>query len=293
MLLKRLGRIGVGLLLLASTSAALEPGLPSKTAVYAAAARAVGSKNPDPALRNPDYLAIKFLGPRERAILPDYPMNALDLDYDAAMMQLGSRLPVMSHAFRTKALDAALLDALQNGARQVVVLGAGFDSRGYRFQSQQRDVRFIEVDSGPTQEYKKERVREILGTLPASVTYVPMDFTKNNLLDELVKGGYSERQNTFFLWEGVTFYLPESAVKDTLHFVLDHAASGSRLAFNYTRSKNPNLNNPYSLYARWGEPWLFGFPDNGAAEYVLREGLEIMSDTLSVENICIARVARK
>jgi hypothetical protein len=85
-------------------------------------------------------------------------------------MQLGDKLPVMTHAFRTKAFDAALLDAVRRGAQQVVVLGAGFDSRGYRFQSQLRGVRFIEVDSGPTQAYKKERVKEILGAAPRNVT---------------------------------------------------------------------------------------------------------------------------
>src|SRR5262245_15538433 len=149
------------LILLIATLRAIEPGLPSKTAVWAAAARAVGSKNPDPELRNPDYLAIKFLGPRERAILPDYPMEALDLDYARAMVQLGYRLPVSSHAFRTKAFDNAMLDALRSSARQVVVLGAGFDSRGYRFQARLRGVRFMEVDYPPTQEYKKRRVTEI------------------------------------------------------------------------------------------------------------------------------------
>src|SRR5262245_44064257 len=196
---------GVVILLLA-TLRAVKPGLPSKTAVWAAAARAVGSKNPDPEEGNPDYLAIKFLGPRERRILSDFPMDALDLDYDGAMAQLGTRLPVTSHAFRTKAFDAAMLDALKAGATQVVVLGAGFDSRGYRFQSQLRGVRFMEVDYPPTQEYKKRRVREILGKPPANVSYVPMDFTKDDLLHQLVKSHYSEREKTFFLWEGVVFY---------------------------------------------------------------------------------------
>jgi hypothetical protein len=52
-----------------------------------------------------------------------------------------------------------------------------------------------------------------------------------------------------------------------------------------------NINNPQSLYAQWGEPWLFGFPEDGAAAaYVRREGLEVVSDTLTVQNICIARV---
>jgi methyltransferase (TIGR00027 family) len=64
--------------------------------------------------------------------------------------------------------------------------------------------------------------------LPSTVSYVPMDFTKDDLLTQLTKAGYSQREKTFFLWEGVVFYLPEAAVKDTLHFVRDHAAPGSR-----------------------------------------------------------------
>src|SRR4051812_31980345 len=96
-------------LLLTMPMTALEPGLPSKTAVWAMAARALGAMDPDPALRNPDYLAIKFLGPRERALLSDYPLDALDLDYGAAMRKLQYMLPVKSHAFRTRAFDDALV----------------------------------------------------------------------------------------------------------------------------------------------------------------------------------------
>ena len=91
--LKQSARIIVILFLIGTTFKAVEPGLPSKTAVYVAAARAIGSKDPDPQLRNPDYLAIKFLGPRERAVLPDFQMDALDLDFDRAMKQLGVHLP--------------------------------------------------------------------------------------------------------------------------------------------------------------------------------------------------------
>ncbi len=217
-------------------------------------------------------------------------MEALDLDYDASMARLGSQLAVAVHTFRTKAFDAALLDALKDQARQVVVLGAGFDSRGYRFQPQLSGVRFIEVDYGPTQEYKKQRVKDIFGALPKNVLYVPMDFRKDGLLAQLTDAGYSEWEKTFFLWEGVTYYLPESAVKDTLHFMRDHSAAGSRIAFDYTLSTNRSLNNPRRLFARWGEPWLFGFPGGGAAAFVRREGLDVMSDTLAIENICIARV---
>ena len=290
--LKRSARISVILFLAGTTFKAVEPGLPSKTAVYVTAARAVGAKDPDPQLRNPDYLAIKFLGPRERAVLPELPMDALDLDFDRAMKELGGYI-VAVLTYRTKAFDAALLDALRDGARQVVVLGAGFDSRAYRFQSQLGDVRFMEVDYGPTQAYKKQRLGEILEVIPSNVSFVPMDFTKDNLLEQLRNAGYSEQQKTFFLWEGVTYYLPESAVKDTLHFVRDHSASGSRIAFDYTGANNPAINNPLHLYARWGEPYLFGFPNSSAREYVQQEGLGVLSDTPGLEYICIAEVLNK
>jgi methyltransferase (TIGR00027 family) len=276
-----------------TTFKAVEPGLPSKTAVYVAAARAIGANNPDPQLRNPDYLAIKLLGSRERAVLPDLQMDALDLDFGSAMKQLGVHLPVAVLTYRTKMFDAALLDALQGGARQVVVLGAGFDSRAYRFRSQLGDVHFMEVDYGPTQAYKKQRLSEIAEVIPSNVSFVSMDFTKDNLFEQLHNSGYSEQQNTFFLWEGVTYYLSESAVKDTLRFVRDHSAQGSRIAFDYTGATNPAVNNPLNLYARWGEPWLFGFPNDSAREYVQQEGLGVLSDTPGLEYICIAEVVNK
>jgi methyltransferase (TIGR00027 family) len=275
-----------------TTFTAVEPGLPSKTAVYVAAARAVGAKDPDPRLRNPDYLAVKFLGPRERAVLPELHLDALDLDFDRAIKPLGPFI-VQVMTYRTKRFDAALLDALQHGATQVVVLGAGFDSRAYRFQSQLRNVRVMEVDQGPTQAYKQRRLGEILDAIPSNVSFVPMDFTKDDLLQKLRNAEYSERENTVFLWEGVTYYLPESAVKDTLHFVRDHSAAGSRIAFDYFGSSNPALNNPLHQYARWGEPLLFGFPKDRAREYVQQEGLGVLSDTQGLEYICIAEVLNK
>ena len=289
MTLRQSAPIIVILFLVGTTFKAVEQGSPSKTAVYVAAARAVGSKHPDLQLRNPDYLAIKFLGSRERALLPEMKLDALDLDFDSAVKEISSYM-VAVLTYRTKAFDAALLDAIKDGAGQVVVLGAGFDSRAYRFESQLRNVRFMEVDLGSTQAYKKQRLGEILGVMPSNVSFVPMDFTKDNLLEQLRNAGYSEQQKTFFLWEGVSYYLPESAVKDTLHFVRDHSASGSRIAFDYTGSNNPAINNPRHLYAQWGEPFLFGFPNSSAREYVQQEGLRVLSDTPGLEYICIAEV---
>ena len=53
----------------------------------------------------------------------------------------------------------------------------------------------MEVDYGPTQEHKKQRVRTVMGKLPANIRYIPMDFTKDDLLTQLRTGGYSEKES--------------------------------------------------------------------------------------------------
>ena len=281
--LRDLACVSVAAVQLAAAVAAGEPAAPSKTAIWVAAGRAIGAKHPNEQYRNPDYLAIKFVGPRERAILSDYPLDALDMDYKTAMVTIRDPQMVRSVNLRTRYFDAALQDALAVDIRQIVILGAGFDSRGYRFADRLGTARFFEVDQPSTQEYKKLRVKEIFGALPPQVRYVPVDFTKDDLLTQLTKAGYAEQDPTLFIWEGVTYYLPERAVRDTLRFVRDHSAPRSRIAFDYVGTGNHNIDNPNTVYSRWGEPWLFGFPGGRASEFLRREGLEVVSDETAFE----------
>jgi methyltransferase (TIGR00027 family) len=281
-----LSRVTSMALLLATAVLGVEPGQPSGTSRLTAAARAIGAKNPDPEFRNPDYLAIQFLGPRERALMTGGGgfREALDLDFEAAVKRLqGGGALVTTMFFRTKHIDSMVDQSLRDRVQQIVILGAGLDSRGYRFQDRLRGVRFFEVDQPPTQENKKQRVKEVLGALPKHVRYVPMDFTKDDLLTELRKEGYSEKSKTLFVWEGVTMYLPQSAVESTLQFVRDHSGPGSGIVFDYYLSTHPFINNPDSNVAKKGEPMLFGFPVDGAAGFVRQHGLEVVSDLTSTQ----------
>ena len=273
-------RVICGTILCALMAVAVEPGLPSKTSILTAALRAIGARVPDPELRNPDYLAIRFLGQKERAVLTNFPVDALDLGFQPAIQRLSQedRISVTTMFIRTKFIDSTLDEALRNKTSQVVILGAGFDSRGYRFVDRLQNVRFLEVDYGPTQEYKKQRVKEVVGMLPKSVRYVPLDFTKDDLLTQLRKGGYSERGKSLFIWEGVTQYVPEASIKSTLAFVRDHSAADSQIVFDYSLSSDSRINNPHTRFAAWGEPWIFGFPGGSAGEYVQQNGLSVVSD---------------
>ena len=142
-------RIFAVLLLCVFCASALEPGKPSKTSVWVLAARAIGARDPDPTTRNPDWLADPMMGPSERAILPDnVVIQGLGKDYREAMKDPETRARVLMVNIRTRYVDQWLEDAVKAGAKQVVILGAGFDSRAYRLRQMLKDTRVFEVEIG-------------------------------------------------------------------------------------------------------------------------------------------------
>jgi O-methyltransferase involved in polyketide biosynthesis len=103
--------------------------LPSKTCLYVAAARALGAREPDLAVRNPDYLAERLLGPEERALVADQAcVHALDLDYAEAFKNMEAMGTVIMMQVRTRFIEERMADLISKGATQVVLLGAGFDT---------------------------------------------------------------------------------------------------------------------------------------------------------------------
>lgn len=128
---------------------AVEPGLPSRTAVITAAARAIATHDPDPSVRNPDWLAEHLLGSSERRLLAGTPWSeALDGDYRGIAQNPEVDTLVRSMLVRTRFIDERLRDAVKNGAAQIVVLGAGFDSRAYRLRELLQRARVFELDFG-------------------------------------------------------------------------------------------------------------------------------------------------
>jgi methyltransferase (TIGR00027 family) len=283
------------LVVTAGAAWAVEPGKPSVTSIQVAVSRAIGARHPDPAVRNRDYLAEKFVGPEERAILaergPDR-LKAFDMqDSERAwefLAQRGVLPPVLHHHTRTRYIDEVLEKALAAGTKQIVILGAGFDSRAYRFAKELRGAKVFEVDFPPTQEYKKKRVREVLGSIPPQVVFVPIDFTKEKLGVVLRKAGYRATKRSLFIWEGVTYYLPPEAVDDTLQFVAKHSARGSVLVFDYffasfLSNPDPDFRRLRESLAKIGEPFIFGFPDGKLDEFLSRRGLKLVEDLDNVE----------
>lgn len=136
-------------------------------------------------------------------------------------------------ASRTRYIDDTLSACLDGGLQQLVILGAGFDSRAYRFEQVKEQVKVFEVDHPATQAIKLAKVNEIFGSLPDHITYVAIDFDTESLEKRLTECGYSERLKTLFIWEGVVYYITDEAIDGTLDFIAKHSSPGSSVIFDY------------------------------------------------------------
>jgi methyltransferase (TIGR00027 family) len=112
------------------------------------------------------------------------------------------------------------------GAGQALILGAGFESRAWRLPAF-RDLPIFEVDHPATSAVKRKQI-EKLGASISQVTFVPVDFDREQLSDALSNAGFQGNRSTLVIWEGVTNYLTAAAVDATSRWI-GLLAEGSRL----------------------------------------------------------------
>jgi methyltransferase (TIGR00027 family) len=261
---------------------------PSETAIATAFVRALAARDEREEIRCPDTLAELFLPEETRRPLADPAARA---------WVLGNKLTPGMYEFmiaRTAFFDRIVAEALQDNAAQVVFLGAGYDSRPYRFRHLIRDTRIFELDTRPTQERKKELLRQAGIAVPEQLTFVPIDFAADDLKDALVQAGFTPQQRTVYIWEGVTYYLSAAVVDGMLSFIRENSAQRSSLAFDYASLSRQALDDGSvqqlrdhmrSAYA--SEPTRFGIRAGELEEFLAQRGYEI------VEHLTPAEMERK
>lgn len=182
---------------------------------------------------------------------------------------------------RERHIDEYLQSCLDEGLSQLVILGAGFDARAYRFPELKDQVKVFEVDHPATQEVKLARLSKIFGRVPGHVTFVPVDFNTEDLGQRLLDTGYDEVLKTLFIWQGVTPYLTPDAVDDTLAFVANHAGAGSSIIFDYIYPsiiEDPQQHGEVKRMRRMrllsGEGLAFGIPRGAINTFLAERGFD-------------------
>jgi methyltransferase (TIGR00027 family) len=168
----------------------------------------------------------------------------------------------------------------ENSVDAVVNLGTGYDTRVYRLPAL-ANTSVWEVDQPVNIAAKKENLQKALGRIPTHITLVPINFIDQELGSVLSAYGYTTDTKTFFIWEAVSQYLTETAVRQTFNF-LAQTPTGSQLTFTYVRKDFVDGKKLYGQDALYegmivkGKAWHFGFEPEKVANFLSEYGWQIV-----------------
>ena len=176
---------------------------------------------------------------------------------------------------RTKYIDSVFMDVLEQGFDQIVIFGAGFDSRAQRFSKLNKKTKIFELDTPITQEDKLNGFREKNIMIPENLIYIPINFIQESLADKLTAAGFEKNRKTLFLLEGVTMYLSDDAIDKTFTFIQDVAGKGSWVVFDYIYAGVLRQENKYygekdifKTVAKAGEAWSFALEEGEMVSFL-------------------------
>ncbi len=247
----------------------------STTAVLVATVRAVHLRWHDPPHIFEDTFAMHMLTPFWHAVAKYRPLKWLVGD-----VILGVYRPVYpAIVLRSRYTEDQLVNAIDAGTGQYVILGAGHDTFALRRKDLAGKIRVFEVDHPATQDVKRQRILKANGSVPDNLTFVPVDFEVDRLNEELEKAGFDSQAPAFYSWLGVTYYLTPEAIRDTLDRIAATSAPGSRIVFDFKIAKHMMSTEWRTLcekmegfVARRGEPMLTDFTPQSLSDLMDRHG---------------------
>jgi methyltransferase (TIGR00027 family) len=261
----------------------MKEGAPSRTAAWVAAMRGLGPMLPAEARLCEDAYGLRFAGApfaRLQAVARRHPTATPFLAAPLLGPALGSALKMQ---LRTHALDQVLLDFVRASGRQIVILGAGYDARAWRFPRELEGTQIFEVDHPATQERKRRLLVEA-GAPPAPVHFFAWNFERQPLEElpaRLREAGHDPGVRTLTIWEGVTVYLSREALEATARAVRAYSAPGSLLAFTYMDQRA--VHGGGGRLRRWavermGEPFRTGFVPAELTAWLRGNRFSLVSD---------------
>jgi len=234
-----------------------------------------------------DPYAIHFINPEIVEFGIKHPEEA-----KAKIEAMENQLPGLSSSIiaRVRYFDDIVKESIGDGLQQLVILGAGYDTRSYRIEGLDEKVKVFEADHPNTQNFKKEKIIEIFGSLPDHVTYVPIDFETQKLGQMLFENGYNESLKTLFIMEGLIMYIPPEAVDETLNFIVNKSGKGSQIIFDYypesvvdgttALAVGQNIRN---FLIQMGEPLQFGIKEGTIGKFLSSYGFSKINDVTSTD----------
>lgn len=200
---------------------------------------------------------------------------------------------------RKRHIEAQVRDAIEAGARQVVILGAGFDTLSLRLAAADNALTVIEMDHPATQRSKQKAFSRVLADHP-NLQFLELDHSRQSLQATLLESAiYDPEQASVFVAEGLFMYLQETEVSEVFTFINSHSASGSCFVFTFMEEHQPGrfqFRNASPLTNLWlrlsGEAFTWGLPLDQLGPFVNEKGFQLkglathaeLKQTLQPEN---------
>jgi methyltransferase (TIGR00027 family) len=167
--------------------------------------------------------------------------------------------------------------------KQVVLLGAGFDTMSFRLRDSLTRIPVFEVDHPATQAAKRTGRARLAASEPPR--FVPVDFEKDDLVQRLTASGFNTKRRSLLTWLGVSSYLTTAAVRRTFEQMARLCAPGSQLVFDYIpqdviagKSRSQVASATIKHFSKLGEPVIFGL-DPARVDLFLRQfGFRVISE---------------
>lgn len=234
-----------------------------------------------------DPYAVYFVNPAILEFAAKNPKQA-----KAALEQMEHFLPGHANSIRARVryFDDFIRTSISEGLEQLVILGAGYDTRAYRIEDLKGKVKVFEVDHPDTQFVKVEKLKKIFGSLPDHVTFVSIDFETDTLEQKLINYGYERSKKTLFIMEGLIMYLPPESVDKTLSFISKNSGKGSSILFDFYPESvvdgtcelevGKNIRN---FVAQQGEPLKFGIKEGMVETFLVKKGFSRVQSVTAKE----------
>ncbi|MBL4952008.1 class I SAM-dependent methyltransferase [Neobacillus sp. YIM B02564] len=192
---------------------------------------------------------------------------------------------------RSRYAEDGLMQAINRGVRQYVILGAGLDTFAFRQENLPHDFTIFEVDHPATQAFKRNRLNELGMDIPANLKFVPVDFTTDSFVAELKKAGYDEQKQSYFSLLGVVMYLGKRDFLRLLSAVSNLAVAGSSFVFDYLdhsafdeKTAARKMTQMRQITASTGEPIITSF-DSFELDQELQDCGMLVYENLAPANI--------
>jgi methyltransferase (TIGR00027 family) len=257
---------------------------PSKTAETIAMVRVGESRRPEDERISYDPYAIRFISQEVLEFATNNPEK-----YRAFLAQSERLVPGVRNSIiaRVRYIDALVNSAIGDELEQLVILGAGYDTRAYRIEGL-KNIRIFEVDKQATQKIKMEKIEEIFGSLPSHVTYVSVDIGVDNLGERLMENGYDRSLKTLFIMEGLFMYLPPGTVDEMLSFIAQNSGRNSAIVFDYIPQSVVDGTCDLEAGRNWrkgvmdvGEPFMSGIKEGEIENFLTLRGFSKIKNVTS------------